>query len=147
MALASGDVLASYAFEFEVEGISIAQFSQVSGLTVSVAVIEHRACKKGGLQIHRKMIGPASPGDVVLKKGKTTDNELYNWFHKTQNGQFSDARRNASIILFDYENGEVVRYNLESCWVSKFSLGDLAAGSSTALFEEVVIVHEGVTLA
>ena len=46
MPLATGDVLASYAYEFEVEGISIAQFAQVSGVSGSIGVIEHRTLLK-----------------------------------------------------------------------------------------------------
>ncbi|WP_130014275.1 phage tail protein [Serinicoccus sediminis] len=147
MPLATGDVLASYAFEFEVEGISIAQFAQVSGVTGSIGVIEHRENTKGGKEIVKKLPGATSYGDITLRKGRTTSNALWEWFKQVQDGKINEARKNASIVLFDYEHGEVARFNLVNCWISQVRLGELAAGSNSALIEEAVIVHEGMTLA
>lgn len=147
MPLAAGDVLASYAFEFEVEGISIAQFAQVSGVTGSIAVIEHRENTKGGKEIVKKLPGPASYGDITLRRGRTSSNALWNWFKQVRDGQIDEARKNASLVLFNYQHGEEARYNLVNCWISQLRLGELAAGSNTALVEEAVIVHEGMSLA
>lgn len=147
MSLAAGDVLASYAFEFEVEGISIAQFAQVSGIAASIGVIEHRENTKGGKTIVKKLPAQTSYEPIQLKRGRTQSNALWEWFKLVQDGKINDARKNASIVLFDYEHGEVARYNLVNCWISQIRLGELAAGSNTALIEEAVIVHEGMTLA
>lgn len=146
MSLASGDVLASYAFEFEVEGISIAQFAQVSGASGSVGVIEHRENTKGGKPIVKKMPGATSYGDITLRRGRTTSNALWEWFKQVEQGRINEARKNASIVLFDYAYGEVARYNLLNCWISQIRLGELSAGANTPLIEEAVIVHEGMTL-
>lgn len=146
MTLATGDVLASYAYEFEVEGVSIAQFAQVSGVSQSVAVIEHRENTKGGKAVVKKLPGPVSYGDITLRKGRTLSNALWEWFQQVQEGKIDEARRNASIVLFDYQHGEAARYDLVGCWVSQVRLGELSAGSSTALVEEAVIVHEGMTV-
>lgn len=147
MSLAPGDVLASYNYEFEVDGIAIAQFAQVSGVSGSIGVIEHRENAKGGKPIVKKLPGPVSFGDITLRRGRTLSNALWEWFKAVQDGKINEARKNASIVLFDYEHGEVARYNLVNCWISQVRLGELAAGSSTALIEEAVIVHEGMTLA
>jgi phage tail-like protein len=147
MALASGDVLASYAFEFEVEGVSIAQFSQVSGISSSVGVIEYRSAGKGGTVTTRKLPGQQSNSDVTLSRGKTDSSALWDWYKQVGDGDIAGARRNASLVLFDYEHGEVARYNLRDCWPSSVRIGELSAGSNTVLIEEVVIVHEGMALA
>lgn len=147
MPLSEGDVLASYAYEFEVGGISIAQFSQVSGIASSIGVIEHRANTKGGRAIVKKLPGPLSHQDITLRKGRTLSNALWDWFKLVQDGKIADARKDASVVLFDYEHGEAARWNLVACWISQVKLGELAAGSSTALIEEAVIVHEGLSLA
>lgn len=147
MPLASGDVLASFAFEFEIEGVSIAQFAQVSGISQSVGVIEHREVGKGGKMIAKKLPGQLSVGDITLRHGRTTSNALWDWFKQVQSGDIAGARKNASIVLFDYEHGEVARYNLVNCWISQVRLGELSAGANSALVEEAVVVHEGMTLA
>lgn len=147
MALASGDVLAAYAFEFEVEGVSIAQFSQVSGISTSVGVIEYRSAGKGGKVTTRKLPGQESNSDVTLSRGKTDSRALWDWVKQVKDGDIAGARRNASLVLFDYAHGEVARYNLRACWPSSIKIGELSAGSNTVLLEEVVVVHEGVTLA
>ena len=36
------DPIASYAFHVEIDSITIAQFKEVDGLSISVGVIEHR---------------------------------------------------------------------------------------------------------
>jgi phage tail-like protein len=146
MPLAAGDVLASFAYEFEVEGISIAQFAQVSGVSGSIGVIEHRENTKGGKTVVKKLPGPVSYGDITLRKGRTLSNALWEWFTLVEQGNITKARKNASIVLFDYEHGEVARYNLVNCWISQVRLGELSAGSSTALVEEAVIVHEGMSM-
>jgi len=145
MPLDDGDVLASYAFQFEIGDVSIAQFSQVSGISASVGVIEHREVGKGGQIIAKKLPGQLSVGDVTLRHGRTTSNALWDWFNQVQNGDIKGARKNASIVLFDYEHGEVARYNLRNCWISQIRLGELSAGSNTALIQEAVVVHEGMS--
>lgn len=147
MQLAKGDVLASYLYEFEVEGISIAQFAQVSGLSGSIAVIEHRENTKGGREVLKMLPGPVSWGPLTLSRGRTESNALWEWFKLAQDGKIGEARKNASLVLFDYEHGEVLRYNLVNCWVSQIKLSELTAGAHTALVEEAVIAHEGWSLA
>lgn len=147
MPLANGDVLASYLFALDVDGDLIAQCAQVSGVSGSIGVIEHRENTKGGKTVVKKLPGPVSFGDITLRKGRTLSNALWEWFKQVQDGQINDARKNASIILFDYEHGEVARYNLVNCWPSQLRLGELSAGSNTALIEEAVLTHEGMALA
>ena len=42
------DPLASYSFGVEISGVTIAQFKEVSGLGISISVIENRANQAGG---------------------------------------------------------------------------------------------------
>ena len=39
------DPIASYSFHVEIDSITIAQFNEVSGLSIQIGVIEHRANK------------------------------------------------------------------------------------------------------
>jgi phage tail-like protein len=148
MALPEGDAVAGHLFQLEIEGVSIAQFKELSGLATEIQVIEHRENKAGGVSILKKLPGLVSSGNVTLKKGKTEDKTLWQWLKQVQDGDIAGARKNGSVVLYDYaRQGEVARYNFVNAWPSRVSIGALQAGGSDVLIEECTIVHEGMSLA
>lgn len=140
------DPIANYAYQVDVDGQTLAQFKEVSGLSTEISVIEHRENKPGALPVMRKVPGAQKVGDVTLKRGKTDNQGFWEWIKKVQEGKIDEARSGASIALFSYERGEVARYNLENAWPSKVNIGQLEAGGNSVLIEEVTIVHEGLTI-
>jgi phage tail-like protein len=147
MALPEGDALAGHLWQIEIDGITIAQFKEVTGITTEVSVIDHRENKAGGVSVLKKLPGLAASGQVTLKKGKTGDSSLWQWHKQVQDGDIAGARKNGSVVLYDYGHGEIARYNFVAGWPAKVSLGALSAGGSDVLLEECTIVHEGLTLA
>jgi phage tail-like protein len=146
MALPEGDAVAGYLFMLEIGGVPVAQFKEVAGISTEVQVIEHRENKAGGVSILKKLPGLSSSGNVTLKKGKTGDNTLWQWLKQVQDGDIAGARKNGSVVLYDYGRGEVARYNFMNGWPAKVSIGPLQAGGSDVLLEECTIVHEGLML-
>jgi phage tail-like protein len=148
MALPEGDAVAGHLWQVEIDGVSIAQFKELSGIASEVQVIEHRENKAGGVQVVKKLPGLVSSGNITLKKGKTEDKSLWQWLKQVQDGDIAGARKNGSVVLYDYtRQGEVARWNFVNAWPSSVSLGGLAAGSSDVLVEECTITHEGLSLA
>ena len=49
MPLETGDVVAGYSFQVEIDGVTLAQFKEVSGISSEIQVIEHRENTKGGI--------------------------------------------------------------------------------------------------
>ena len=147
MALPEGDAVAGYAWQIEIDGMTIAQFKELSGVSSEVAVIEHRENKAGGIPVLKKLPGHVSSGDLTLKKGKTEDKSLWQWHKQVQDGDVAGARKNGSVVLYDYARGELARFNFVNAWVSKVSIGGLSASANDILLEECVIVHEGLSLA
>jgi phage tail-like protein len=147
MALPEGDAVAGYLFQVEIDGVSIAQFKELSGISTEIQVIEHRENKAGGVSVLKKLPGLSSSGDVTLRKGKTADKSLWEWLKKVQDGDIAGARKNGSVVLYDYGRGEVARYNFTNGWPAKVSVGPLQAGANDVLLEECTIVHEGMSLA
>ena len=47
------------------------------------------------------------------------------------------------MILYDYQAGEIARWNFINAWPSKLSTGSLKAGSNDVVTEEATIVMEG----
>jgi phage tail-like protein len=141
------DALGNYAWQIEIDGLTLAQFKEVSGLSVEVQVIEHKENKPGGLPIIKKLPGPVKYGDIVLKRGTTDDDQFWSWHQEVREGRIDSARRNFSIVLYDYEYGEKVRFNFTNGWPSKVSVNQLQAGGSDVAVEECTIVHEGLEVA
>jgi phage tail-like protein len=145
--LAEFDPIATYAYHVEIDSITVAQFKQVSGLSISVGVIEHRANKLMGQPIMKKLPGAVKFDDIVLSRGKVADQAFWSWIKLVQDGKISEARKSGSIVLFDYAHGEINRFNFEQGWPSKIEVGKLEAGSDSVLLETVTITHENLRVA
>ena len=137
------DALSNYAFQIEVDGVTLAQFKEVSGLSAEIQVVEHKENKPGAIPVIKKLPGAQKWGDITLKRGKTNDASWWGWIKEVQEGKIDAARRNGSIVLYDYKRGEVARWNFVAGWPSKVSIGALQAGGNDILVEECTIVHEG----
>jgi len=141
------DPIASYAFHVEIQGITIAQFKEVDGLSISVGVIEHRSNKLTSLPVMKKLPGTVRFEDIVLSRGKVNDAAFWTWIKQVQDGQIDQARKDGSIVLFDYAHGEINRFNFEQGWPSKIEVGRLEAGADSVLLETVTISHENLRVA
>ena len=141
------DALANYAWQIEVDGITPAQFKEVSGLSIEVSVIEHQENKPKGIPVMKKLPAAQKFSDITLKRGMTTDKGWWAWVKEVQEGKIDKARRGAAIVLYDYERGEKMRFNITNAWPSKISIGSLQAGGSEVTVEEVTLVHEGLAVA
>src|SRR3989442_6029901 len=100
------DPYKNFNFRVEIDGITIAGFSECTGLSSEVAVIEYR---EGGDHSVRKLPGLAKFGDLTLKRGVTKSNDLQNWHRNIINGL--PDRRNGSVILLDDQKNHAVRWN------------------------------------
>jgi phage tail-like protein len=58
----------------------------------------------------------------------------------------ASARKNASIILMDYQYNPVKRYNMTNAWCSKVESSGVKAGDASALTEQVTITFEDLTI-
>ena len=87
-------------FLVEIDGIVTAGFSECTGLSSEVEIIEYR---EGGDFRVRKLPGLAKFGNIVLKRGVTKSLDLYNWHRDVLNGQTN--RKNGVVILLDDKIG------------------------------------------
>ena len=136
------DALAGYHYSIEIDGVSIAQFQEVSGLTSELDVIELKENTRDGKYLIHKVPGPRKAPSLTLKRAKSASKDLWDWHQKIYQGKVSDARKNGSVVLYNYDHSEVGRYNFMNAWPSKISMGTLKAGSNDILMEEVTIVCE-----
>jgi phage tail-like protein len=140
MARRATDPFASFNFKLEIEGITVAGFSEVTGVNQESNVIDYREGQEPITP--RKLPGLNKFGNITLKRGISPDLSVYNWRKTVTDGDIE--RRNASIVLHNEKHEEVVRWNLVNAWVSKYVGPDLKANANEVAIETVELTHEGV---
>ncbi|HEX8144679.1 MAG TPA: phage tail protein [Pyrinomonadaceae bacterium] len=134
------DPFASFNFRLEIEGITIAGFSEVTGLNSESNVIDYR---EGDESITpRKLPGLNKWGNLTLKRGVSLDKQLYDWRKTVVDGDIT--RKNVSVVLRNEKRDEVARWNLINAWPSKMIIPDLKANANEIAIETFEITHEGV---
>ena len=140
MARRATDPFASFNFKLEIEGITIAGFSEVTGLNQESNVIDYREGQEPITP--RKLPGLNKFGNITLKRGISPDLSVYNWRKTVTDGDIE--RRNASVVLHNEKHEEVVRWNLVNAWPSKMVAPDLKANANEVAIETFELTHEGV---
>lgn len=136
------DALTTHVYQIEIDGITLAQFQEVSGISIERQVIEHRSTLPGGQEEIKKMIGPTKYGDVTLKRGMTDDTQLYDWMVQVVEGQLDQARRNGSIVQYDTQYNEINRWNFVNGWPSKWEAPSHKANANEVAVETVTLTVE-----
>ena len=136
------DALAGYHYSIEIDGVTVAQFQEVSGLTSELDVIELKENTKDGKYVIHKLPGNRKPPSITLKRAKNSSKDLWEWHQQIFQGNVSNARKNGSVVLYSYDHTEVGRYNFINAWPSKLSMSTLKSSGNEILMEECTIVCE-----
>lgn len=137
------DPFRSFNFRVEFEGLEVGSFSECSGLTAEGDSVDYREGTDLPLTV-RKLVGLRKYANIVLKRGYTTNGELWAWWSNIANG-IAD-RRNGTIILLDEERAEILRWSIENAWINKIEAPTFNATANEVALESVEIAHEGLTL-
>ncbi len=136
------DPYAQFNFIVELDGIDVAGFTEIGGIASESDIIEYR---EGADQATaRKLPGLLTYSNITLKKGYTTNTELWDWRKTTLDGM--TERKGGAIILLDEARQPVLRWNFVSGWVSKYEGPGLNSTTNEAAIEAIEISHEGVEL-
>ena len=133
------DHLVSNKFKIEIEGVTQGSFTAMGGIEITTDVV---AFNNGDDLWSRKRPGRTNYSNLVLKRGYTNNDELWQWYKAVQDGRVE--RKSGSIISLDDAGGEIVRYNFFESWPCRWSGFALDAKSSGVLFEEIEIAVEKV---
>jgi len=133
------DPFASFNFKLEIAGITVAGFSEVTGLNTEQNVIDYREGQE--LITPRKLPGLTKFGNITLKRGITVDKTIFLWRKTVTDGDIE--RKNVSIVLQNEKHDEVVRWNVVNAWCSKYVAPDLKATANEIAVESVELTHEG----
>lgn len=137
------DALGVSHYQIEIDGVSLAQFQEMSGLSIERQVTEHRATLPGGQEVIKKLPGPLKFGDITLQRAMTDNDELYTWIQQVVEGRIDEARRNGSLVQYDTQFNEVNRWDFENAWPSKWEGPSGKANANEVAVEKVTLTVEG----
>jgi phage tail-like protein len=133
-------------FVFTVDGLTIGAFTEVSGLSVQIDTEE--LAEGGQNHFTHKLPGRMKWPNLVLKRGITDTDTLFEWFAKCS-GEGLEAggnkveRRHGSVALLDAGGKTVRRWSFVDAYPVKWSGPKLAASSRDLAVEELEVCHCG----
>ena len=136
------DPLISFHFMIDVQGEITGYFTEVSGLGSESEIIEQKVVNEKGIEIVKKIPGRLKWGDITLKRGITSNMDMWSWRQKVEEGNVNEARKNGSIVMFDQELAEKARWNFVNGWPTKISGPAPKSDSNEIGVEELTITHE-----
>jgi phage tail-like protein len=121
-----------------------AAFSEVTGLE---ATMEPKVIKEGGRNFGPvQRVGPVTFATVILKRGITSETDLWTWFELVGGGHYA-RRMNAYIRVLDPARQQAIRsWKLHRVMPIKFKMPDLSAAGTSVGIEELHLAHEGLEL-
>jgi phage tail-like protein len=146
MALSNGDSVAVHNFAIQIDGIQVEYLKSVGSITQKQDVIEGVQNTPSGKPKVSKMPGISKGGEVTLTRGGTTSASFTTWIQDSLNGDMTTARKSASIIVMDYMNNVVQRFNVTNAWISDRNYTSLTSGEAAMFEETVTIVFEDMTV-
>lgn len=140
------DPLGQFNFLIQIDGVTKAGFSEVSGLTTDTNVMEYREGDESnhGVNTVRKLVGLVKYNNIVLKRGWTKDASLWAWRKTVLDG--NTQRQSGSISLLDEGRNKVLSWSFHDAWPVKWEGPALNAKTSEVAIETLEIVHEGLVL-
>lgn len=132
------DHIGNFNFKVEINGVTVAAFQEVGGLEVTTEVIEYQ---DGDDLSVRKRPGRTSYSNIILKRGYTATDELWQWMSETIDGTVE--RKSGSVVLFgDDAATEIIRYNFFEAWPCRWKGFVLDGKGTDVAIEELELAVE-----
>ncbi len=130
-------------FMFEVGGIEVAAFSDVSGFDVSVNMAEYRDGNEAS-RTTRKLPGLAKYSNITLKRGVINDLKIYQWIiNIAKDGKVE--RKDVTLSLKDIDGTVVATWQVINAWPVKYSVSEFKGQGNEIVMETLELAHEGMT--
>ena len=127
-------------FVVERDGVALGTFTEVGGLGSETEVIEHRV-GTGDSEIIRKIPGAHRVPDVTLKRGITSNRDLWLWRQEVVDGPFE--RSTVRITLLGSSGEPVAVWTLTNAWPSKVT-GPAPKSDSGVPLEALTLSSDGI---
>lgn len=136
------DPYSSFNFLVEIDGVTLAGFSECSGLNTETDVIEYR---NGDEDITvRKLPGLKKFTNITMKRGFTDNKDLWNWRKTVMDGK--TERRSGSIVLLNEAREPALRWNFREGWPTKLEGPSLNAKNNEVAIESFELAVEDIQM-
>jgi phage tail-like protein len=136
------DPYRKFNFIVEIDGIASTGFQFVDGLESASDVVDYREGNE--ITTPRKLPGLIKVTNIVLKRGMTTNRDLWEWRRTVLDG--ATERRNGLIVVLNEAREQVLRLNFRNAWPCRWKVSGLDALESQVLMEEIELVVEDLRL-
>jgi phage tail-like protein len=136
------DPLVGFHFAIEIQGAVTGYFTECAGIGSEHEIIEHKVVTEGGQEVVMKIPGRLKWEDITLKRGITSNMDIWGWRKDVEDGNVESARRDGSIIMYDQHLAPVARWDFEKAWPVKVSGPQPKSDSNEIGIEELKITHE-----
>lgn len=134
------------AFRVEIQEIPVPGVTRVTGLGLSIAVIEFREGDDPSAQ-PKPVPGVTTFRPLTLWRPKTPDRAFDDWAavaSKPLSGPTDNLLRQVVIDLLSATGQPLLRYRVLNCWPSRYDAFQwLLAASNTLLMERLTLQHQG----
>ncbi len=140
------DVLTTFHYYIQIDGISEGVFNELSGFEAETEVLHQR---EGGLNTHEhQLLGPSKISEITLKNGITGSTELWEWYKRVLQGPpwGSSPRKNIDIIMVDQEGTPKHIWHILEAIPVKWTGPQLNAGQSQTAVQTLKFAHRGLQL-
>jgi phage tail-like protein len=128
------DPYGAYNFLVEIDGIIVAGFTDVSGLSINTEV---ETIQEGGVNDYEHKLPKGSKyTDITLKRG-LTDFFLYEWYREIVSGKIN--RKSGAILLLDHERMPVMGWRFFEAYPVRWDGPTFNAATNTVASETLVL--------
>lgn len=133
---------AQYNFQVEVDGRSVAGFSEVSGISMELETVTYR---EGGVDDHvHELPDRFAHANLVLRRGLTKDASFWEWIHEVMSGTVS--RKNVVVKLTDGFKGQNEwGWEFAGAYPRRWEGPDLTGQNDGMAIETIELVYEKFT--
>jgi len=125
----------------QIDGITKAGFREVSGLDAGTDSVDYR---DGDDPTNiRRLAGLQKFSNITLKRGITSDQDIWKWRLAIMDGKIKDNRKNGQIILLDDEGKEAAEWTFTDGWPTKWTGPSFNATANEVAIDTLEIAHEG----
>jgi phage tail-like protein len=141
-----GDLPVATRFLFELDGVQLGVFKEVTGLNVSVAVED---INEGGQNSYSHRVpGRMTWPNIVFRRGVTNSNALFDWFSKSSGEGFASnenklVKSTGAVTVLDPLGNRLRAWEFIDVFPVRWQGPDFSVTRLDPLEEELEIAHHG----